>query len=465
MKKRILSLVALPGFFKGDFYEVSVDYIKTLFLGVRRSVVCVLSLVVLLACCVSPAYAEFDNTDSNNLSSIRTNVQNIWNRINTNFNYSLLNISNQLATISTVVTGINTNLLNTIAGNLDYIGDRIVDVRVLLASVSSKIDTMILNQETQIQNQQTQIGNQETQIQNQETQIENENQIIDNQDRLYDYLYEPLYGGVLDTEITASYKYFDGFQCYDGQSFFSAQEDLDTRLPVFSVGTKFNYFTFYVRPSTGFRSYMLVPGETYIASLVFPVDLVSFSVDRLAFNSVATEIHDVRIGSAPFQQYEPYVYVTVFFSVSDTVPLDYFSISFNSLLTVSYDMPFLVSFQPAPDSVYLEESFEGSVNSGQSQITNDVQSSVGQLDDFDNEIFQNVADYTAKLDFGLSSWGEAAAGISYIGSIFLMIWNNSPTQVVVLSLMIGLCILLLGRGARVAGAVRRSHRDDDGGGG
>ena len=35
----------------------------------------------------------------------------------------------------------------------------------------------------------------------------------------------------------------------------------------------------------------------------------------------------------------------------------------------------------------------------------------------------------------------------------------------VLSLMIGLCILLLGRGARVAGAVRRSHRDDDGGGG
>lgn len=111
-----------------------------------------------------------------------------------------------------------------------------------------------------------------------------------------------------------------------------------------------------------------------------------------------------------------------------------------------------------------DEAYASGVNPGQSGVNDEVQQGIGQLDDFDSEIFQNVADYTSQLDFGLDDWGEAAAGITYIGSIFLMIWNNSPTQVVVLSLMIGLCILLLGRGARVAGAVRRSHRDDDGGG-
>lgn len=112
-----------------------------------------------------------------------------------------------------------------------------------------------------------------------------------------------------------------------------------------------------------------------------------------------------------------------------------------------------------------DEAYASGVNPGQSGVNDEVQQGIGQLDDFDSEIFQNVADYTSKLDFGLDDWGEAAAGITYIGSIFLMIWNNSPTQVIILSLMIGLCILILGRGARVAGSVRRSHRDDDGGGG
>lgn len=113
----------------------------------------------------------------------------------------------------------------------------------------------------------------------------------------------------------------------------------------------------------------------------------------------------------------------------------------------------------------MQDQISGATNESQSGANDQVQQGVGQLDDFDSEIFQNVADYTSQLDFGLDDWGEAAAGITYIGSIFLMIWNNSPTQVIILSLMIGLCILLLGRGARVAGAVRRSHRDDDGGGG
>lgn len=102
-----------------------------------------------------------------------------------------------------------------------------------------------------------------------------------------------------------------------------------------------------------------------------------------------------------------------------------------------------------------ENKFQGAVNSGQAGANQEIQDNVGQLEDFDNKIFTDVSDYTSQLDFGLGDWSEAAAGISYIGSIFMLVWDNSPTQVIVLSLMVGLCLLILGRGPRVAGEVRR----------
>lgn len=102
-----------------------------------------------------------------------------------------------------------------------------------------------------------------------------------------------------------------------------------------------------------------------------------------------------------------------------------------------------------------ESKWQGAVNSGQAGANQEIQDNVGQLEDFDNKIFTDVSDYTSQLDFGLGDWSEAAAGISYIGSIFMLIWDNSPTQVIVLSLMVGLCLLILGRGPRVAGEVRR----------
>lgn len=104
---------------------------------------------------------------------------------------------------------------------------------------------------------------------------------------------------------------------------------------------------------------------------------------------------------------------------------------------------------------HYEDSFSGAVNSGQAGANQEIQDNVGQLEDFDNTIFTDVSRYTSQLDFGLGDWSEAAAGISYIGSIFMLVWDNSPTQVIVLSLMVGLCLLILGRGPRVAGEVRR----------
>lgn len=112
----------------------------------------------------------------------------------------------------------------------------------------------------------------------------------------------------------------------------------------------------------------------------------------------------------------------------------------------------------------MDNDFQGSVNGGQAGANSEIAAGADALDEFDNQIFQSVDDYVADLDFGLTDWAAAASGISYIGSVFLLIWENSPTQVIVLSLMLGLCILLLGRGARIAGAARR-HSDrggDDG---
>ena len=429
MKKRIFSF--FPAFLKGDFNEMSFPRI--------------LSMVVLLACCMNfnPAYAEFSTTDSSNLSSIRTNIQNIWNRINTNFNYSLQNISNQLATISTVLGGINTNLLNTVGWNLGLIGDKqdvlndlTRDISARLQSIDTKIDTLIQNQETQIQNQETQIHNQEIQIQN--------------QDRLYDYLYEPQYG-VLSQKFTLSTKYFN-FSNYSDQPDYTGWQ----LTPVASDSPFFSSFdanlysiTFASKPygTEQINTPVLLKGSQYIISFSFPSSSAGV-FDFFAYHNVRQPISNFNAETVYNAAVSDFGYLTTIsftFEAPYTAPFSAVKFSFSEPVPLQAGGYLMVSISPVPDQVYLEDSFGGSVNSSQSEATDQVQS--------------------AQLDFGLGNWADAAAGITYIGSIFLMIWNNSPTQVVVLSLMIGLCVLLLGRGARVAGAVRRSHRDDDGGGG
>lgn len=110
-----------------------------------------------------------------------------------------------------------------------------------------------------------------------------------------------------------------------------------------------------------------------------------------------------------------------------------------------------------------DQAMAGGVNPGQSGVNDSISQGITDLDDFDNQIFADFDEYKSDLDFGLSAWGEAAAGISYIGNIFMIIWDNSPNQVIVLSLMLGLCCLVLGRGAKLARAARRSDRGADDG--
>lgn len=139
----------------------------------------------------------------------------------------------------------------------------------------------------------------------------------------------------------------------------------------------------------------------------------------------------------------------------------------NSLSVSSFTLQTLEGFlESDADSIiaaiedqtqHFEDSFGGAVNPGQAGANQEIQDNVGQLEDFDNQIFSDVTQHIGNLDFSLADWADAAAGITYIGNIFMLIWNNSPTQIIILSLMVGLCILLLGRGARLAGEVRRSN--------
>lgn len=103
-----------------------------------------------------------------------------------------------------------------------------------------------------------------------------------------------------------------------------------------------------------------------------------------------------------------------------------------------------------------DSNMNQSVNQGQAAATDQLQSEIDKSEAFESQIFEDVNRYTKQLDFGLSDWGEAANGISYISSVFMIIWDNSPKQPIILSLMFGLCALLLGRGARLAGEIRRS---------
>ena len=75
----------------------------------------------------------------------------------------------------------------------------------------------------------------------------------------------------------------------------------------------------------------------------------------------------------------------------------------------------------------------------------------------EQQLWQNVNTYKSQLDFGLNSWSDAADGLDYVTDVFLLVWNNSPTQIITLSLMLGIGMLAIGRGVMAA---RRQAKDD-----
>lgn len=103
----------------------------------------------------------------------------------------------------------------------------------------------------------------------------------------------------------------------------------------------------------------------------------------------------------------------------------------------------------------------GAINPDQSGLVSDVDNAGQQQQAQEEQLWTNINSYKGDLTFNLDDWSEAAGGLSYVSGIFMSIWNNSPTQIIVLSLMLGIAMLSIGRGAMAAVRVSRNRRDDD----
>lgn len=86
----------------------------------------------------------------------------------------------------------------------------------------------------------------------------------------------------------------------------------------------------------------------------------------------------------------------------------------------------------------------------------DLQNADSTLDQYDEELFEDVNYYKNQLTFDLDEWGEYSSGLDYVRMVFMKIWDNIPTQIIVLSLMLGVGALIIGRGVKMA----TSKKDD-----
>lgn len=103
-----------------------------------------------------------------------------------------------------------------------------------------------------------------------------------------------------------------------------------------------------------------------------------------------------------------------------------------------------------------DNSLSSGINPDQSGKTDELNNIGGQQSSQENQLWQNINTYKSDISFSLDGWDDAASGLSYVTSVFMLIWNNSPIQPIVLALMLGIAMLSIGRG--VSAAVRVSHR-------
>ena len=103
----------------------------------------------------------------------------------------------------------------------------------------------------------------------------------------------------------------------------------------------------------------------------------------------------------------------------------------------------------------------GAINPDQSGLVEDVDNAGQHQQQQEDQLWNNINSYKGDLTFNLDDWSEAAGGLSYVSGIFMQIWNNSPTQIIILSLMLGIAMLSIGRGVQAAVRVSRNRRNDD----
>lgn len=104
-----------------------------------------------------------------------------------------------------------------------------------------------------------------------------------------------------------------------------------------------------------------------------------------------------------------------------------------------------------------DDTLGDSLNPNQNSKNNELNNEANTQSQQESQLWQNVNTYKSQLDFNLSGWNEATTGLGYVSNIFMLIWNNSPRQIITLSLMLGIGMLAIGRGVKAA--VRQKDGD------
>ena len=197
-------------------------------------------------------------------------------------------------------------------------------------------------------------------------------------------------------------------------------------------------------------TYSFTPGE-YIVSISYPASSVDSDIG-ISFSGVDLslyELTELRRQASGGHTNVSILKLTVKSSFSASV------IYFNLGIASSGILYGGISKMP------IDMQAGSAINPDQSGIVDDVDNAGQQQQAQEEQLWTNINSYKGDLTFNLDDWSEAAGGLSYVSGIFMQIWNNSPTQVIVLSLMLGIAMLSIGRGAMAAVRVSRNRRDDD----
>lgn len=100
----------------------------------------------------------------------------------------------------------------------------------------------------------------------------------------------------------------------------------------------------------------------------------------------------------------------------------------------------------------------GSVNPGADSAISSADSALGDLSSSEDVYWEQISTQIDDLDFSITDISALSAGLTYISGIFMIVWNSDFRTPIVLSLMLGLVLLVIGRGVRFQAAARRSER-------
>ena len=196
-------------------------------------------------------------------------------------------------------------------------------------------------------------------------------------------------------------------------------------------------------------SLFLSPGQYFFISSITN----NAHVSSIVFEGVDSSYYSIK----PYATFNSTGYNYTVTMVTVEHPFACNTIYFNYGNVTISNAVFYGAIVPADDDFIAGEA----VNPDQSGLVEDVDNAGQQQQAQEDQLWTNINSYKGDLTFNLDDWSEAADGLSYVSGIFMSIWDNSPTQIIVLSLMLGIAMLSIGRGAMAAVRVSRNRRNDD----